>query len=154
MRADDKKIANNHPGRESVRLVSNDLFGDGVYIFDIDHIPLGCGTVRFLFARSASARLIPSVPLVAGGMDNNSSTMALGWRNRRSRRSKFPGGQIDSRRSPTPNQLFYSPQQHPQKSQRRFSPHCAQLPRGCREHQRAHDDDRHAQLHRLFRVEP
>jgi len=48
MRADDKKVANLSPGRESVRLVSNDLFGDGVYIFDVDHVPLGCGTVRFL----------------------------------------------------------------------------------------------------------
>ena len=48
MRADSKKVANLSPGRESVRLVSNNLFGDGVYIFDVDHIPLGCGTVRFL----------------------------------------------------------------------------------------------------------
>lgn len=57
MRPDDKKVANLSPGRESVRLVSNDLFGDGVYIFDIDHIPLGCGVVRFLFVPSSSASL-------------------------------------------------------------------------------------------------
>jgi hypothetical protein len=32
-------------GRDSVRLVSNNDFGDGVYIFDINHMPVGCGTV-------------------------------------------------------------------------------------------------------------
>ena len=32
-------------GRDSVRLVSNNDFGDGVYIFDINHVPVGCGTV-------------------------------------------------------------------------------------------------------------
>ncbi|CAG7848629.1 SubName: Full=Related to glycoside hydrolase family 16 protein-Laccaria bicolor {ECO:0000313/EMBL:CCA73334.1} [Serendipita indica DSM 11827] len=31
-------------GRDSVRLVSRDEFGDGVYIFDINHSPVGCGT--------------------------------------------------------------------------------------------------------------
>ena len=56
MRADNKKVATVTPGRESVRLVSNDLFGDGVYIFDVDHIPLGCGTVSFLFVLRPRAR--------------------------------------------------------------------------------------------------
>ena len=57
MRADDKKVETLTPGRESVRLVSNDLFGDGVYIFDIDHIPLGCGAVCFPSAPSGSTSL-------------------------------------------------------------------------------------------------
>ncbi len=111
MRADNKKVANLGPGRESVRLVSNDLFGDGVYIFDVDHIPLGCGTVRFLFV------LLPrawpqSVPSVASSVDNNNQAMALGRRNRCTRRGKFPGKQLDSYCSPTPNK----PNQHQFKS--------------------------------------
>jgi hypothetical protein len=101
MRADDKKVANLSPGRESVRLVSNDLFGDGVYIFDIDHIPLGCGTVRFLFVPLLPASMTQSVPSVASSMDNNSQAMALGRRNRCTRRGKFPGKQLDSYRPPT-----------------------------------------------------
>ncbi|CDZ98694.1 Glycoside hydrolase, family 16 [Phaffia rhodozyma] len=31
-------------GRNSVRIVSKDDFADGVYILDIDHMPVGCGT--------------------------------------------------------------------------------------------------------------
>jgi beta-glucanase (GH16 family) len=31
-------------GRNSVRLVSKDSFADGVYVLDVDHIPVGCGT--------------------------------------------------------------------------------------------------------------
>lgn len=45
MKADSTHTSNLGRGRESVRLVSNDKFGDGVYIFDIGHMPLGCGTV-------------------------------------------------------------------------------------------------------------
>lgn len=33
-------------GRKSVRIHSNDQWGDGVYVLDVDHIPVGCGTVR------------------------------------------------------------------------------------------------------------
>lgn len=116
MRADSKKVATLTPGRESVRLVSNNLFGDGVYIFDVDHIPLGCGTVSFLFVLRPRARP-QSVPSVASSVDNNNQAMALGRRNRCTRRGKCPGKQLHSCRSPTPtpSQLFYSlhlPQYH------------------------------------------
>lgn len=30
-------------GRNSVRIVSKDSFADGVYVLDVDHIPVGCG---------------------------------------------------------------------------------------------------------------
>lgn len=36
-------------GRNSVRIVSKDSFADGVYVLDVDHIPVGCGTVSRTF---------------------------------------------------------------------------------------------------------
>lgn len=45
MKADSQNQSVMGKGRDSVRLVSNDDFGDGVYIFDITHAPVGCGTV-------------------------------------------------------------------------------------------------------------
>lgn len=45
MKADSTNNSNMGKGRDSVRLVSNNDFGDGVYIFDINHMPVGCGTV-------------------------------------------------------------------------------------------------------------
>jgi hypothetical protein len=45
MKADDQHNSILGKGRDSVRLVSNDEYGDGVYIFDINHMPVGCGTV-------------------------------------------------------------------------------------------------------------
>jgi len=33
-------------GRDSVRIVSKDEFGDGLYVLDVNHMPVGCGTVR------------------------------------------------------------------------------------------------------------
>ena len=47
MKADSTQNSFMGQGRESVRLVSKSDFGDGVYIFDINHIPVGCGTVRY-----------------------------------------------------------------------------------------------------------
>ncbi|CAG8784298.1 13620_t:CDS:1, partial [Acaulospora colombiana] len=44
MKADSEHNSILGKGRDSVRLVSNDEFGDGVYIFDINHMPVGCGT--------------------------------------------------------------------------------------------------------------
>ena len=32
-------------GRNSVRIVSKDEFADGVYVLDVSHMPVGCGTV-------------------------------------------------------------------------------------------------------------
>jgi hypothetical protein len=46
MKADSTQPSVMGKGRDSVRLVSNNDFGDGVYIFDINHMPVGCGTVR------------------------------------------------------------------------------------------------------------
>lgn len=44
MKADSTQNSVMGKGRDSVRLVSNNDFGDGVYIFDINHSPVGCGT--------------------------------------------------------------------------------------------------------------
>lgn len=33
-------------GRNSIRLESNSLYRDGVFVLDTDHIPSGCGVVR------------------------------------------------------------------------------------------------------------
>jgi len=33
-------------GRNSIRIVSKDEFGDGLYVLDVNHMPVGCGTVR------------------------------------------------------------------------------------------------------------
>lgn len=44
MKADSTQTSLMGKGRDSVRLVSNNDFGDGVYIFDINHMPVGCGT--------------------------------------------------------------------------------------------------------------
>ena len=130
MRADSKKVATVTPGRESVRLVSNDLFGDGVYIFDVDHIPLGCGTVSLLFVLRPRTRP-QSVPPVASSVDNNNQAMALGRRNRCTRRGKCAGKQLHSYRFQTPTsaptQLFYSlhlPHHH----SRRFKSAAQQCP--------------------------
>jgi hypothetical protein len=32
-------------GRDSVRISSKDEWADGVYILDVNHIPVGCGSV-------------------------------------------------------------------------------------------------------------
>lgn len=48
MKADSTQNSVMGKGRDSVRLVSNNDFGDGAYIFDINHMPVGCGTVRSL----------------------------------------------------------------------------------------------------------
>ncbi|EIW70867.1 hypothetical protein TREMEDRAFT_28753, partial [Tremella mesenterica DSM 1558] len=43
MRADSDNQASGR-GRNSVRISSKDKFGDGVYILDVNHMPVGCGT--------------------------------------------------------------------------------------------------------------
>lgn len=42
-------------GRDSVRIASKDEWADGVYILDVNHIPVGCGTVRICFFSLASS---------------------------------------------------------------------------------------------------
>ncbi|TYJ51917.1 hypothetical protein B9479_007496 [Cryptococcus floricola] len=43
MRADSDSVATGR-GRDSVRISSKDYFADGVYILDLNHMPVGCGT--------------------------------------------------------------------------------------------------------------
>ncbi|KAK8864224.1 hypothetical protein IAR55_001470 [Kwoniella newhampshirensis] len=43
MRADSSSIATGR-GRDSIRISSKDKFADGVYILDMNHMPVGCGT--------------------------------------------------------------------------------------------------------------
>ena len=49
-------------GRNSVRLVSKDSFADGVYVLDVDHIPVGCGTwpAFWTTTRSGWPKSVPS----------------------------------------------------------------------------------------------
>ncbi|KIL00724.1 glycoside hydrolase family 16 protein [Paxillus rubicundulus Ve08.2h10] len=45
MRADDWSVVEpNVRGRDSVRIQSNNAFGDGLYVLDIAHMPAGCAT--------------------------------------------------------------------------------------------------------------
>ncbi|WVQ82189.1 hypothetical protein IAT38_004317 [Cryptococcus sp. DSM 104549] len=43
MRADSDNVATGR-GRDSIRISSKDKFADGVYILDLNHMPVGCGT--------------------------------------------------------------------------------------------------------------
>ncbi|WVF71645.1 hypothetical protein IAT40_006453 [Kwoniella sp. CBS 6097] len=43
MRADSSNIPTGR-GRDSIRITSKDQFADGVYILDLNHMPVGCGT--------------------------------------------------------------------------------------------------------------
>jgi beta-glucanase (GH16 family) len=45
MRADHTNVlSSSGPGRNSVRIKSNSAWGHGVYVWDIRHMPQGCGT--------------------------------------------------------------------------------------------------------------
>lgn len=46
MKVDDQTPVASGRGRSAVRIVSKDEFADGVYVLDLDHMPVGCGTVR------------------------------------------------------------------------------------------------------------
>lgn len=42
IQADHTSIA--HDGRPSVRLTSNEVYQSGLFLFDVEHMPIGCGT--------------------------------------------------------------------------------------------------------------
>lgn len=63
-------------GRQSVRLHSNHVFGDGVYIIKVSWMPQGCGY----------AEMVVSLPqYLAGVLDVHTKQLAEGWRNRHCR---------------------------------------------------------------------
>jgi hypothetical protein len=95
MRANSESVAS-APGRDSVRISSKDEFADvhtplprkhpvtdgtqGVYILDLNHMPVGCGTVSFEPFHRALCSLIF---VVAGVLDSRREWLALRWRDRR-----------------------------------------------------------------------
>lgn len=44
MKVDDTTAVASGRGRSAVRIVSKDEYADGVYVLDLDHMPVGCGT--------------------------------------------------------------------------------------------------------------
>jgi hypothetical protein len=62
MRADDQTILDpSGPGRNSIRITSQDSWNDAIYVLDVLHMPEGCSTWPAFWTKSAQS------PWPAGG---------------------------------------------------------------------------------------
>ena len=56
MRADDESILNSTgPGRNSIRITSQESWNDAIYVLDVIHMPEGCSTWPALWTKSATS---------------------------------------------------------------------------------------------------
>ncbi|KAH6917917.1 endo-beta-glucanase [Coprinopsis sp. MPI-PUGE-AT-0042] len=78
LRADATKVLSpSGPGRDSVRLISNRHYGNGVMVFDIRHMPQGCGSWPAVWTFAAPWPHGGEVDILEGVNDQGPNTVTL-----------------------------------------------------------------------------
>ncbi|CAM0140793.1 hypothetical protein VKS41_008067 [Umbelopsis sp. WA50703] len=65
------------PGRKSVRIQSNNVYNQGLFLFDVSHIPWGCGTWPAIWTSGANWPDSGEIDIMEGTNENTYNSMTL-----------------------------------------------------------------------------